>query len=130
LRIPEDREAAIGSTAPSGSRKRGATLEADRRRAKLVEAFRSMDVPAIESLSAEIAYLAGELHMPSTCRSTGWRAHRPEGTSRRFDSRLLEVYGEKLQVPDSSSIYLDRPGEYAISFVRKSYVWVGNILLR
>lgn len=97
---------------------------------KLIVAYQDMDVPAIQSLSAEIAYYVGELWVPVNVSKYGdGEPIDQEGLRERFDSRLLEVYGEKLKVETPSAVYLDRPGEYAVSIPRKSYVWVDNILL-
>ncbi len=97
---------------------------------KLVEAYQNMDIPAIESLSLEIAYYVGELWVPVNVSKYGdGDPIGQEGLRERFDSRLLEVYGEKLKVETPAAIYLDRPAEYAVSIPVKSYVWVDNILL-
>jgi hypothetical protein len=97
---------------------------------KLTEAFQNMDIQAIESLSAEIAYQIGELHNPvNVSRYGDGESIDQHGLRERFDERLLEVYGTKLKVETPTSIYLDRPSEYVFNIVRKGYVWVDNILL-
>jgi hypothetical protein len=97
---------------------------------KLIEAFREMDVQAIESLSAEIAFQLGELHNPvNVSRFGDGESIDQHGLRERFDERLLEVYGEKLKVETPTSIYLDRPTEYVFNIVRRAHIWVDNILL-
>jgi hypothetical protein len=97
---------------------------------KLVEAFRQTDIEAIESLSAQIAFQLGELHNPvNVSRNGDGEPIDQQGLRERFDQRLLEVYGDKLDVETPTSIYLDRPNEYVFHIVRRAYVWVDNILL-
>lgn len=97
---------------------------------KLTEAFRNMDIQAIESLSAEIAFQIAELHNPVNVSQHGdGESIDQHGLRERFDERLLEVYGEKLKVETPTSIFLDRPSEHVFGIVRKGYVWVDNILL-
>ncbi len=129
--IPETRQAAIAKYGADQIEEAGdlpwrlaETYE------ELIEAFKNMDIPVIESLSLEIAYYVGELWVPVNVSKYGdGEPIEQEGLRERFDSRLLEVYGEKLKVDTPTAIFLDRPAEYAVSIPRKSYVWVDNILL-
>lgn len=97
---------------------------------ELVEAFRQVDVEAIENISAEIAFMLGELHNPVNVSK--WGDGEPTdqlGMRERFDERLLEVYGEKLKYDTGDAVYLDRPAEYVFNIPRRAYIWVDNILL-
>jgi hypothetical protein len=97
---------------------------------KLIEAFQNMDIQAIESLSAEIAFQIAELHNPVNVSQYGdGESIDQHGLRERFDERLLEVYGTKIKVETPTSVFLDRPSEYVFNIVRKGYVWVDNILL-
>jgi hypothetical protein len=97
---------------------------------ELIEAFRGMDIGAIEALSAQVAFQLGELHNPVNVSQYGdGEPIDQQGLRERFDERLLEVYGEKLKVETPTSIYLDRPTDYVFNIVRRAHVWVDNILL-
>jgi hypothetical protein len=129
--IPENRQAAVSRFGEDTIEETGdlpwKLLETYE---KLVEAFRNLDIQAIESLSAEIAFQIGELHNPVNVSQFGDGEPIDQmGLRERFDERLLEVYGEKLKVETPTSIYLDRPSEYVFNIVRRAYVWVDNILL-
>ena len=97
---------------------------------KLVEAFKQVDVESIEKLSAEIAYMVGELHNPVNVSKYGdGEPIDQAGMRERFDERLLEVYGEKLKFDTPAAVFLDRPSEYVFNIPRRAYIWVDNILL-
>jgi hypothetical protein len=128
--IPETRESAV--------RKYGETLEEAgdlpwrivETYEKLIEAFQNMDIAAIETLSAEVAFQIGELHNPVNVSQYGdGEPIDQHGLRERFDERLLEVYGGKLDFDTPTSIYLDRPTEYVFNIARRAYIWVDNILL-
>ncbi|MFQ5789290.1 MAG: hypothetical protein ACE5JI_02330 [Acidobacteriota bacterium] len=129
--LPETREAAV---AKYGEDKIGDVGDLPWRlveaHQKLVEAFKEMDTEAIEAISAEVAYYVGEMYVPANLSRDGDGGPiGQEGLRERFDSRLLEMFGDKLKLDTPSARYLDRPAEYAVSIARKSYVWVDNLLL-
>lgn len=95
----------------------------------LLEAFRSGDFTAVPQRSAEIAYFTGELYVPANVSKSGdGEPTGQQGLRERFDSRLMEAFGDKLKINSTSPIFLDRPAEYAVSIPRKSFVWVDNLL--
>lgn len=95
----------------------------------LVEAFRKSDFEAAVTHSEEIAFLVGELYVPLNVSKNGdGEPTGQQGLRERFDSRLMEAFGDKLRVATPSAIFLDRPAEYAISIPLKSFIWVDNIL--
>jgi hypothetical protein len=96
----------------------------------LVEAFRTGDFPTAVSRSAEVAVYVGELYDPPNVSQNGdGEPTGQQGLRERFDSRLMEAFGEKLKLSTPSAIFLDRPAEYAVSIPRKSYIFVDNLLL-
>jgi hypothetical protein len=96
----------------------------------LVEAFKTGDFPTAVSRSAEIAVYVGELYDPPNVSQNGdGDPTGQQGLRERFDSRLMEAFGDKLKLNTPSAIFLDRPAEYAVSIPRKSYVFVDNLLL-
>jgi hypothetical protein len=129
--VPESRSAAVSKFGEDAIAEAGdlpwRTVETYE---KLIEAFRSVDVQTIESLSAELAYQIAELHDPVNLSKNGDGGPiDQQGLRERFDERLLEIYGEKLEIDTPTSIFIDRPSEYVFSIVRRGYVWVDNILL-
>jgi hypothetical protein len=96
----------------------------------LVEAFKEVDTEAIVERSVEVAVYVDELHQPLNISKWGdGESIDQEGMRERFDSRLLDLYGDKLDVDASTAVYLDRPAEFVMSILRRSYVWVDNLLL-
>ncbi len=97
---------------------------------KLVEAFRNLDVEQVQAISADVAYLVADLHVPTSLSKDGdGGPTQQNGLRERFDSRLLELYFDKVDIDPETAIYLDKPAEYVLSLVRRTYVWVDNILL-
>ncbi len=97
---------------------------------KLTEAFKQMDLETIDMLSAELVLHVTDLSQPLMVSKEGdGDMIDQEGFRERFDSRLLDIYGEKLKVDASTAIYLDDPDAYIISILVRSYVWVDNLLL-
>ncbi|MGH9323985.1 MAG: hypothetical protein ACRD21_00530 [Vicinamibacteria bacterium] len=95
----------------------------------LVEAFRKGDFDVAVTRSAEVAFYVGELYVPANVSKNGdGEPTGQQGLRERFDSRLMEAFGEKLKISTPSAIFLDRPAEYAISIPRKSFIWVDNLL--
>jgi hypothetical protein len=95
----------------------------------LLEAFRAGDFAAVPQRSAEIAYFTGELYVPANVSKNGdGEPTGQQGLRERFDSRLMEAFGDKLKINSTNPIFLDRPAEYAVSIPRKSFVWVDNLL--
>jgi hypothetical protein len=129
--LPENRESAVAAYGEDKIEEVGdLPWRVAETHANLVQAFKELDIPAIESLSAEMAYYLGELHVPVNLSKLGdGEPIGQEGLRERFDSRAMEYYGEKLRIDTPTAIYLDRPAEYTISILRKSYVWVDNVLL-
>jgi hypothetical protein len=81
-------------------------------------------------LSAELVLHVTDLSQPLMVSKEGdGDMIDQEGFRERFDSRLLDIYGEKLKVDASTAIYLDDPDAYIISILVRSYVWVDNLLL-
>lgn len=96
----------------------------------LVGAFRDGKWEEVSKLSAEIAYVIGEMYVPMNISKWGdGEQTNQDGLRERFDSRLLDVYSGKLKVDAPDAIYLDRPAGYALSIPLKSFVWVDNLLL-
>lgn len=129
--IPEDRQAAISKFGEETMEQAGdLPWRLQDTYGKLIEAYRVMDIEAIETLSAEIAFCVGELHNPVNVSKYGdGEPIDQDGLRERFDERLLEVYGEKVKFDTPAAVYLDRPGEYAFNIARRAYIWVNNILL-
>lgn len=97
---------------------------------KLTEAFRAMDVSMIEARSVEIAYYVGEMHVPLNLSKDGDGEPTGQyGLRERLDGRLLEIFLDDVDVKPDAAIYLDRPGDYAVSIAPKVYVWADNLLL-
>lgn len=95
----------------------------------LLQAFRSGDFAAVPERSAEIAFYTGALYVPANVSKNGdGEPTGQQGLRERFDSRLMEAFGDKLKINSTSPIFLDRPAEYAVSIPRKSFVWVDNLL--
>ena len=95
----------------------------------LVEAFEKADYDQALTRSAEIAYYVGELYNPANVSKNGdGEPTGQQGLRERFDSRLLEVVGDKLKIDTPSAVYLDHPEDYSISIPLKSYIWVDNLL--
>lgn len=95
----------------------------------LVQAFEKGSYGEALDRSAEIAYYVGELYAPPNVSKNGdGEPTGQQGLRERFDSRLLEVVGDKLKVETPSAIYLDHPEDYAVSIPLKSYIWVDNLL--
>lgn len=95
----------------------------------LVEDFRKNDFVAAITHSEEIAFLVGELYVPLNVSKEGdGEPTGQQGLRERFDSRLMEAFGDKIKVPGTSAVFLDRPAEYAISIPLKSFIFVDNIL--
>lgn len=95
----------------------------------LVEDFRKSDFKAAVTHSEEIAFLVGELYVPLNVSKSGdGEPTGQQGLRERFDSRLMEAFGDKLKVDPQSAIFLDRPAEYAVSIPLKSFIFVDNIL--
>jgi hypothetical protein len=129
--IPEDRQSAVSKFGEETIEEAGdLPWKLQDTFQKLIEAYRTMDIEAIETLSAEIAFLVGELHNPVNVSKYGdGEPIDQDGLRERFDERLLEVYGEKIKFDTPAAVYLDRPGEYAFNIARRAYIWVDNILL-
>jgi len=97
---------------------------------KLVQAFQQKDLEAIDAVSAELVLYLNDLHQPLNVSKLGDGVIvGQEGFRERLDSRLLETYGSELEVKAATAIYLDRPDQYLISVLVRSYVWVDNLLL-
>ena len=97
---------------------------------KLTAAFRQMDLETIDMLSAELVLHITDLSQPLIVSKEGdGDMINQEGFRERFDSRLLDIYGDKLKADASTAIYLDDPEAYIISMLVRSYVWVDNLLL-
>lgn len=95
----------------------------------LIEAFRSQDFDAVFNHSVALAYYVGELYMPLNVSKDGdGEPTGQQGLRERFDSRLVEVYLDKIKIDAPNALYLDHPDDYAVSMPLKSYVWVDNIL--
>ena len=95
----------------------------------LVEAFRKSDFKTAITHSEEIAFLVGELYVPLNVSKDGdGEPTGQQGLRERFDSRLMEAFGQKLKVPTLGAVFLDRPAEYAVSIPLKSFIFVDNIL--
>jgi hypothetical protein len=95
----------------------------------LVEDYKKGDFAAAITHSEEIAFLVGELYVPLNVSKDGdGDPTDQQGLRERFDSRLMEAFGDKLKVLGTSAVYLDRPAEYAISIPLKSFIFVDNIL--
>ena len=95
----------------------------------LVEAFRAQDFDAVFNHSVAIAYYVGELYMPLNVSKDGdGEPTGQQGLRERFDSRLVEVYLDKIKIDSPNALYLDHPADYAVSMPLKSYVWVDNIV--
>ncbi len=95
----------------------------------LVESFRKSDFKAAVTHSEEIAFLVGELYVPLNVSKSGdGEPTGQQGLRERFDSRLMEAFGEKLKIDPPSAVFLDRPAEYAVSIPLKSFIFVDNIL--
>jgi len=95
----------------------------------LVEDFRKSDFEAAITHSEEIAFLVGELYVPLNVSKDGdGEPTGQQGLRERFDSRLMEAFGDKLKVPAPAAVFLDRPADYAISIPLKSFIFVDNIL--
>jgi hypothetical protein len=128
--LPTDRELAVRKYGEETLKEAGDApwrlIEAYR---ALVEDFRKSDFKAAVTHSEEIAFLVGELYVPLNVSKNGdGEPTGQQGLRERFDSRLVEAFGDKLKVPDSSAVFLDRPAEYAISIPLKSFIFVDNIL--
>ena len=96
----------------------------------LVQAFQTVDLEAVDQHSAEIVLCLNDLHQPLNVSKLGDGAiTQQEGFRRRFDSRLLEIYGHELKIEAPTAVYLDRPDHYLVSVVVRSFVWVDNLLL-
>lgn len=95
----------------------------------LVEDFRKSDFESAVTHSEEIAFLVGELYVPLNVSKDGdGEPTGQQGLRERFDSRLMEAFGDKLKVPGLGAVFLDRPAEYAVSIPLKSFIFVDNIL--
>jgi hypothetical protein len=95
----------------------------------LVEAFKGGDFEKAIGVSEDIAYYVGELYDPPNVSKNGDGEPTGQlGLRERFDSRLMEAFGDKLKLATPTAIFLDRPAEYAVSIPRKSYIFVDNIL--
>lgn len=95
----------------------------------LVDAFKAGEFKKALTLSEEIAYYVGELYDPPNVSKNGdGEPTGQPGLRERFDSRLMETYGDKIKLSTPTAIFLDRPAEYAVSIPRKSYIFVDNIL--
>jgi hypothetical protein len=95
----------------------------------LVEAFKSGDFKKALTVSEDLAYLVGELYDPPNVSKSGDGEPTGQlGLRERFDSRLMEAFGDKLKLSTPTAIFLDRPAEYAASIPLKSYIFVDNIL--
>ncbi len=95
----------------------------------LVEAFKGGDFKSVVTLSEDIAYYVGELYDPPNVSKNGDGEPTGQlGLRERFDSRLMEAYGDKIKLSTPTAIYLDRPAEYAVSIPQRSYIFVDNIL--
>jgi hypothetical protein len=128
--LPSDRELAVRKYGEETLQEAGDTpwrlIESYR---ALVEDFRKSDFQAAVTHSEEIAFLVGELYVPLNVSKNGdGDPTGQQGLRERFDSRLMEAFGEKIKVPDTSAVFLDRPAEYAISIPLKSFIFVDNIL--
>lgn len=129
--IPPDRQEAVGKFGEAAIQEAGdlpwkliETYE------KLVEAFQNQDIPKIESLSVEVAFMVAELNNPLNVSKYGDGGPIDQvGLRERFEERMLEVYGDKLKFATPAAVFLDRPSEYVFSIPRSAYVWVDNILL-
>ncbi|HEY7698215.1 MAG TPA: hypothetical protein VIE88_07345 [Vicinamibacteria bacterium] len=95
----------------------------------LVEDFRKSDFKTALAHSEEIAFLVGELYMPLNVSKNGdGEPTGQQGLRERFDSRLMEAFGDKLKISPENAVFLDRPAEYAVSIPLKSFIFVDNIL--
>lgn len=95
----------------------------------LIEAHRAADYDAVLTRSAEIAHYVGAMYVPVNVSKNGdGEPTGQQGLRERFDSRLLEVYAEKVDVDTPTAFFLDYPEDYAVSIPRKSYIWVDNLL--
>lgn len=95
----------------------------------LVEAYREADFDAVMTHSAEIARYVGAMYVPvNVSRNGDGEPTGQHGLRERFDSRLLEVFADKVKVHTPTAFFLDYPDEYAVSIPRKSYIWVDNLL--
>lgn len=95
----------------------------------LVQAHKDADYDAVIKHSAEIAHYVGSMYVPVNVSKDGdGEPTGQQGLRERFDSRLLDVYADKVDVDTPTAFFLDYPDEYAVSIPRKSYIWVDNLL--
>lgn len=95
----------------------------------LVEAFKAQNFDDVTMRSVEIAHYVGAMYVPVNVSKDGdGEPTGQHGLRERFDSRLLEVYVEKVDVDTPTAFFLDYPEDYAVSIPRKSYIWVDNVL--
>lgn len=95
----------------------------------LVQAFKGGDFKKALTLSEDLAFSVGELYDPPNVSKNGDGEPTGQlGLRERFDSRLMEAFGDKLKLATPTAIFLDRPAEYAVSIPLKSYIFVDNIL--
>lgn len=95
----------------------------------LLEAFSTADYDAVMIHSAEIAHFVGAMYVPVNVSKDGdGEPTGQHGLRERFDSRLLEVYAQDVDVETPTSFFLDYPEDYAVSIPRKSFIWVDNVL--
>jgi hypothetical protein len=128
--LPTDRELAVRKYGEETLKEAGDTpwrlIESYQ---ALVEDFRSSDFKSAVTRSEEIAFLVGELYVPLNVSKDGdGEPTGQQGLRERFDSRLMEAFGQKLKVPTIGAVFLDRPAEYAVSIPLKSFIFVDNIL--
>lgn len=97
---------------------------------KLMQAFEEVDLEAIDLHSAEIVLYLDDLHQPLNVSKYGDGALTgQDGFRSRLESRLLEIYGNDLDVEAAAAVYLDSPDRYLISVLVRSFVWMDNLLL-
>ena len=97
---------------------------------KLVQAFKDVELEAIDLHSAEIVLYLNDLHQPLNVSKYGDGAiTEQDGFRSRFDSRLMEIHGTNLKIKAGAAVYLDRPDRYLISILVRSFVWMDNLLL-
>lgn len=128
--LPTDRELAIRKYGEETLKEAGDTpwrlIESYQ---ALVEDFRKGDFKAAITHSEDIAFLVGDLYVPLNVSKDGdGEPTGQQGLRERFDSRMMEAFGDKLKLPSTSAVFLDRPAEYAISIPLKSFIFVDNIL--
>jgi hypothetical protein len=97
--------------------------------ARLVDAFKARDKAKILAESDLLGGLVADLNNPLALTENfdGQRTGQP-GLWVRFTEKLPEVLGKDLDLHPDAAPYLDDPGAYVFSIVRRSYVWVDNLL--